>query len=171
MKATIQFGCCVILAASALAGEQADTAKKQAQQSADAQIKKDYATVVSFTHPVVIKAAGGKEALIKALEAAMKQVAEQGVSIEKTIIRGAEEPKKVGTALVSLVTQEVTVRMPDGKMVQESILLGYSYDGGKKWVFADTADMDEALYHRLFPELKGVIKLPAKKEPVTTKDK
>jgi hypothetical protein len=171
MKAIIQIGCCLILAASVLAGEHADTAKKQAQQCADAQVKKDYAKVVAFTHPALVKAAGGKEALTKALEAAMKEVAKQGVSIEKTAIRGAEEPKKVGNALVSLVTQEVTVKMPDGKMTQESVLLGYSYDSGKNWVFADTADLDEATYHKLFPELKGVIKLPPKKEPVTTKDK
>jgi hypothetical protein len=171
MKPIIKFGCCLLFAGSVLAGEHADAAKKQAQQCADAQVKKDYAKVVSFTHPALVKAAGGKEALTKALEAAMKEVAKQGVSIEKTVIRGAEEPKKVGTALVSLVTQEVTIKIPDARMTQESILLGYSYDSGKNWVFADTADLDEARYHQLFPELKGVIKLPPKKEPVTTKDK
>ena len=160
-----------MFAGTVFAGELADGAKKQAQESADASVKKDYPKVISFTHPALIKAAGGKEALTKALETAMKQVAAQGVSIEKVVARSAEEPKKVGNALVSLVTQEATVRMPDGKMTQESVLLGYSYDNGKNWVFADTADLDEVTYHRLFPELKGVIKLPAKKEPVMTKDK
>jgi hypothetical protein len=50
-------------------------------------------------------------------------------------------------------------------------LVSLAYDAGKNWVFADTADLDEAMYHRLFPELKGMIKLPAKKDPVITKDK
>lgn len=155
----------------ASASPESDAAKKQAQQCADASVAKDYEKVIGFTHPALIKIAGGKEALRKALEAAMKQLAELGISIEKTGIKSATDPKKVGNALVSLVTQEATVRTKDGKVTQESILIAYSYDKGKNWVFADTAEMDQATYEKLFPELKGVIALPEKKDPVTAKDK
>ena len=165
------FSLLALLPCLAIAGPESDAAKKQAQQCADASVAKDYDKVIAFTHPALIKLAGGKEALRKALEAALKQVAELGVSIEKTAIRGATEPKKVGSALVSLVTQEATVRTGDGKLTQESTLIAYSYDNGKNWVFADTAEMDQRMYEKLFPELKGVIALPEKKEPVSAKDK
>ena len=156
-------GLCLIHCA--LASPETDAAKKQAQQCADASVAKDYDKVIAFTHPALIKVAGGKEALRKALEAAIKQLAELGVSIEKTSIRSATEPKKVGSALVSLVTQEATVRTADVQLTQESVLIAYSYDNGKNWVFADTTGMDKVMYEKLFPELKNVIALPEKKEP------
>jgi hypothetical protein len=171
MKSITRYLCCLASACFAFAGPEADNAKIQAQRCADAQIAKDYATVVSYTHPTLVKAAGGKEALRKALESAMKQVEEQGIKFEKTIIRSATEPKRIDKALVSLLTQEVTLRLPDGKMTQESVLLGYSYDEGKNWTFADTGEMDEATFQRLFPELKGVISLPKKKDPAILNDK
>ena len=127
----------------AVAGPETDAAKKQAQQCADASVAKDYDKVIEFTHPALVKLAGGKEALRKALEAAMKQAAELGVSIENTSIRGATEPKTVGKALVCLVTQDATVRTGNGKLTQESTLIAYSYDKGKNWVFADTAEMNQ----------------------------
>ena len=161
----------VLIPILCLASPESDAAKKQAQQCADASVAKEYDKVISFTHPALIKVAGGKEALRKALEAAMKQIAELGISIEKTSIRAATQPKKVGNALVSLVTQEATIRTSDGKVTQESTLIAYSYDKGKNWVFADTAEMDQGMYEKMFPELKGVIALPEKKEPVSAKDK
>ena len=171
MKSITIYLCCLVSASFAFAGQEADNAKTQAQRCADAQIAKDYATVVSYTHPTLLKAAGGKEALRKGLESAMKQVEEQGIKFEKTIIRSASEPKRIGKALVSLLAQEVTLRIRDGKITQESTLLGYSYDEGKNWVFADTGEMDEATFQKYFPELKGVISLPKKKDPVIVNDK
>lgn len=165
------FALVALLPCVAIASPETDAAKKQAQQCADASVAKDYDKVIGFTHPALIKVAGGKEALRKALEAAMKQAAELGVSIEKTSIGGVTAPKNVGNALVSLVTQEATVRTGEGKLMQESILIAYSYDKGKNWVFADTAEMDQNMYEKLFPELKGVIPLPEKKEPVSVKEK
>lgn len=161
---------CFLFAAVAHASQEADNAKKQAQQCADAQVAKDYATVASFTHPALVKAAGGKKALISAIQSSMKQVVENGIAFEKTVVGTVDEPRKVGKSLVSLVTQEVTLRTPDGKLKQESTLVAYSNDEGKKWVFADTAEMDEATFYRFFPELKGVISLPEKKEPVVLAD-
>jgi hypothetical protein len=171
MKTLIVLAAAALVTCNTFAGPLADSAKADAQKCADAQITKDYAKVVSFTHPALVKAAGGKEALLKALEAAMKEVAKQGIAFEKTVIPSATEPKKVGNALVSQVTQQVTLRVPDGRLTQESTLLGFSYDEGKNWVFADTVEMDEAAYDKLFPELKGVIPLPKKKEPVLEKKK
>jgi hypothetical protein len=163
--------CCLLSASLAWAGPEAENAKAQAQRCADAQIAKDYATVISFTHPVLLKVAGGKNALRKGLESALKEVEGAGIKFEKTIIRSATEPKRIGKALVSLVVQEVTLRMPDGKLTQESTLLGYSYDEGKNWVFADTVEMDEATFQKYFPELKGAISLPKKTDAVMVKDK
>jgi hypothetical protein len=171
MKAASLFLSALLLTNAAAAGPEAEAAKKQAQRCADAQIAKDYATVVSFTHPALVKASGGKEALRKALEAAMKQVAEQKITFEKTVIRSAAEPKKVEKALVSTLVQEVTLRTGAGKLTQESTLLGYSFDGGKNWVFADTGEMDEAAFNKFFPDLKGIISLPEKKDPVLVQDK
>jgi hypothetical protein len=171
MKQILTIILCHLVANVAFAGPLADTAKKQAQQCADAQIAKDYTKVISFTHPAIIKAGGGKEALQTAMESAMKGVAEQGIIFEKTVIHSATEPKKVGKDLVSQLVQEVTLRIPDGKVKQESVLLGYSYDAGKNWVFADTGEMDEATFKKFFPELKGIIDLPKKKEPVMVNKK
>ena len=93
----------------------------------------------------------------------MKQVEKQGIKI----VRSATEPKRTGKALVSKLTQEVTLRLPDGKMTQESVLIGYSYDEETTWTFADTGEMDEATF---LPELKSVLSLPKKKDPVIVND-
>jgi len=171
MKTAVQILGAVLMAGVALAAPDADMVKKQAQQCADAMVAKNYDAIVNFTHPNLLKAAGGKEAVRKALEASMKEVTTQGIAFEKTTIGSASEPKKVGKALVSLVGQEVVLRTPQGRQKHESTLVAYSYDDGKNWVFADTDQMDEATFFKYFPELKGVIALPPKKEPVKLPEK
>ena len=129
-------------------------------------IKKDFDTVLAFTHTNLLNSGGGKEAVRKAIENGMKEVAKQGISFEKTTIGSPSEPKKVGKALVSLVPQEVILRTREGRIKNESTLVAYSYDQGRNWMFADTDQMDEATFFKYFPDLKGIISLPPKKEPV-----
>ena len=171
VKTVLQLVAIGLWVATAIAGPEADAAKKQAQKCADAMIAKDYDTVVAFTHTNLLRSPGGKEAVRKAIESGMKEVAEQGITFEKTTIGSPSEPKKVGKALVSLVPQEVILRTKDGRLKNESTLVAYSYDQGKNWTFADTDQMDEATFFKYFPDLKGIISLPPKKEPVPLPDK
>jgi len=146
-----------------------ESAHKQAQECVTAYMKRDWDKVISFTHPTLINLIGGKRAWKKTLQKTYQELDEEGVIYEKLTVKEPGEPANVGKNLYVHVPKTSVLRI-DGKRIQvESTLLGCSSDGGKKWTFSDTTEMSEALYYHVFPELHGLIPLPAQKKPLLLK--
>lgn len=143
-----------------------ENVQKQAQECTTASLKRDWDKVISFTHPALIKMSGGKRALEQTLVKTYQEFDKQGIVFEKLEISTPGEPAKVGKNLYAHVPQTAILRINGKRIKSESVMLGFSSDGGKKWTFTDTAEMSEALYQQLFPELPGLIPLPPKKDPV-----
>jgi len=153
-----------------LAEDLSATIKQEAQKCADALVKSDLDDVVLYTHKRVIEGMGGKEAMTATIKRGMEQMKAQGVGIEKAIVGEPGKTQKIDTWTVALIPNEIFMKVPGGKLEQDSHLLGISEDDGKSWVFIDVGSISKEQFDQVFPELAGKIDLPEKEKPVFKKD-
>jgi hypothetical protein len=168
-KAFLAFLACA-LAVVSHAQELAATIKQEAEKCAKALVAGDFAQAATYSHPRIVAAMGGKEALIAQIANGMRQIRAEGFELIETRMGTPTPPKKIAAWLTSIVPQEIVMKAPDGRIVQESALLGLSEDEGKTWTFLDLGGMTPAVITRFFPELSGQITIPEKKKPVLQKE-
>lgn len=121
----------------------------------------DYDTFAYYTHPRVIAGMGGKTTMINALKNGMAQMKTEGVSFDSVEIGTPKPPQKIGTWLVTLVPQKLFMKLPGGRLLQESHMVAISEDHGLTWRFIDLSPHLE----KVFPELDGKITLPKRPPP------
>jgi len=163
----------VMLGLSALTAMAQDVTariKQEAEKCAKALLAGDYEGVATYTHKRVITLMGGKEVLVASLKRGIEQMRADGYDFADASVGSPSEPKKIGAWITSMVPQEVVMKVPGGRLHQESFLLAISEDEGMQWVFLDLGPITPAQFTQVFPELDGKISLPAKKSPVLRKN-
>ncbi len=168
-----QFLLAVLIAAAPMmvsGQELVTTIKQEAQKCANAALTNDFEGIVAYTHPRIVTQIGGKEAMIGILKSGTDQMHANGIKLVEVTIGTPEAPKTVGSWITSTVSQHIVMKVPDGKLYRDSFLLGISEDSGKHWVFVDLGPITQEQLEQVFPELKGKIAVPEKKEPVFKKD-
>jgi hypothetical protein len=141
----------------------------EAEKCAKVLMNNDYLGVLGYTHERVVTLMGGKETARGLLQKSMEEMKAKGLRVEDTKIGTPQAPQKIGTWIISLVPETITLRMPGARAQQESFLLGISEDEGRTWKFIDLGPISEEQLFNVFPELKGQLKLPAKKPPIVEK--
>jgi hypothetical protein len=133
-------------------------------------LNKDYDVVVAQTHPRIVALMGGKESMIITLTRGMAEMRASGSEFSEVTIGTPETPRKTGAWLTSIVPERAVIKVKNGKLLVESVLLGISEDEGKRWTFIDLGAVSREDFKTSFPELAGTIALPEKKRPVFKKD-
>ena len=144
--------------------------KQEAQRCADALIAGDYDAVAGYTHPRILSRMGGKEAMLQVMKRGTDDMRVNGITILGAKMGNPQEPKTVGTWTVSLLPQQIVMKVPGGKLQQDSHLLGVTEDEGRTWFFIDVGSITKAQFEEVFPELRGKVALPERKKPVFSKD-
>ena len=62
------------------------------------------------------------------------------------------------------VPQTATLQLPQGSVKGNSSLIAFSFDGGKKWVFADTQPGIEKM-RQAIPSISRKLVIPARQQP------
>ncbi|QKJ32429.1 hypothetical protein HQ865_22575 [Mucilaginibacter mali] len=157
----------------ALAQHQAKV-KALAQLVATATLKGDFKTVIDHTDPETVKAAGGRDAMVKVMERVFTQMKKQGAYVKSAT---AGEPGAIVTVngkLFCLVPEIVGMAVPQSSMMPkgvytaQSTLLALSTDNGKNWYFVGSGSINEEAIYKKFPELKGKIVFPKPVPPQFT---
>jgi len=149
---------------------QVATIKQEATKCAKALLAGDYETLVKYTHKRVVELVGGKEKVIASVKEGTSKMRADGIELLDATIGQPNEPKRIGSWLIALVPQHVVVKVPAGRLHQDSHLLGISEDDGKSWVFVDISPLTKEQFAKVFPELDGKVSLPEKKKPELRKD-
>lgn len=145
--------------------------KALAQLMATATMKGDYKTVIDHTDPETVKAAGGRDAMVKVVEKMFTQLKSKGAYLKSAT---AGEPGPIVTVngkLFCVVPETVsmavpqTPMMPKGTYTAQSTLLALSTDNGKNWYFVSSGSISEDAIYKKFPELKGKIVFPKPQPP------
>ena len=161
------------LAIPARADEKIDSAKveEQAKAVGKAFLDSDWSKVADLTYPKVVEMMGGKEKMVAEVEKGMKRIKDQGFSFKKYTVGTAQAPVADGKTVYMVVPTSLEIAGPATKIVTDSYLLAVSPDSGKTWTFADGAGLADPEKRKVvFPSLPAGLKLPAKKDPVVTKE-
>lgn len=150
--------------------ELSGTIKAEAQKCAEAVLNKNYDLVVAQTHPRIVTLMGGKDAMITTLRRGMAEMRANGSEFSEVTVGAPETPRKAGAWLTSIVPEHAVIKVKEGRLLVDSVLLGISEDEGKHWTFIDLGAVSSEDFKTSFPELAGRIALPEKKPPVFKKD-
>ena len=144
----------------------AATITKEAQSYASALFAGDYEVVIAHTNKRIVEMMGGKEIALIKWKSGMAGAREGGYGFTEITLGTPAEPRKIGSWLTSMVPQHLVAKVPGGRIIEDSMLLGISEDSGKSWVFFDLGDffIAKELFTKMFPELDGQIKIPEKKQ-------
>lgn len=135
--------------------------KQQALLVAAATKAQDYATVLKYTHPSLIKMVGGNDAMMKLLTTTMKDVEAQGIVIDSVILAEPGEFYKSAMEIHCLMPQKVYMKFGTGKMVANGYLLAISNDKGINWTFLNlTEGLNNQTITQLLPDFNQDLKLP-----------
>jgi hypothetical protein len=130
----------------------------------------DSVSMARYVPAKMVKMVGGPAKLGLVMKMAMQD--ENGDQMEVVeASHGDPGPfKKDGPRLLSLVPEQTVLKVPDGRVVTNGWLLAISENGGRAWVFLNTAEMRKEPFKKIFPELVGKIELPQEEEPQFEKD-
>ena len=160
----------ILIAAIAQDAPASDAAKLRAardfaEKCGKAMVEGDYEALVDLTHPALIKAAGGREAMTSALKSSMAQMKQEGFRFESMT---SEPPKRLDPSAKALYcvvpTSLKVVKAGEVQITTSGFLLGISADDGKTWTFLDGSPGEETL-RRVLPDIPADLAFPAKTKP------
>jgi hypothetical protein len=135
--------------------------KHCAEQLANGFVTKDYATVIKYLDPNLIKMAGGEEQLIKLFQNGLPGGAQfhsvQISNLSDTIMSGGE--------IQCTLTQTIKLRSQKGTILTKSTLIGISKDNGENWYFIDASRPLEQLREN-YPNISRRLTVHPRTPPV-----
>lgn len=143
-----------------------------AKTMANALVLKNYGQYIDYNHPKVIEGAeGGREGMITMVRQQVASIEEAGNIV--TAAWPNKPAKIIDTAdeWQCAMQQYVEYRLPGGKIVSETTIIGISPNNGENWYFVDAADRKLSQIRELFPKLSSQLVIPPPAEPVFTADK
>jgi hypothetical protein len=163
---------CFVVGCSQKSGADADikkTAKAQAEEIQSGLIKGDFEKVADRTHPKAVKALGGREKMLTTLRDGMKEMKEDGFEFKAVKMHEPSDPVKVGQDIYIVVPFNLEMSAKGQRLQTAGALLGVSSDGGKTWVFVDTAPGRENI-KGMFPDMPDSLVIPKQEMPTLVKD-
>jgi hypothetical protein len=103
------------------------------------------------------------------MEAGTKEMKSQGFGFKSVKVDDPSDIIPAGTELYVVVTFQMEMKAPGGKLTSKSFVIGVSPDAGKTWTFIN-GDMDIKSVKQVLPDLPDKLKLPDKQKPVFEKD-
>jgi hypothetical protein len=143
--------------------------KSQANEISQTLENGNYDKLADLTHPKVLEMSGGREKMIAASKEVMDVTKKQGIEIVSTEVGEPNDFVPVGKELFSTVPFTAVLKMPNGKVKQESMVVAISGDNGANWKFVNGINQEK--FQEMFPDAAGKIQIPEQSAPVPVKDK
>lgn len=136
-------------------------AEQQAQLMAIAMPRKDFPTVIKYSHPKLVAAMGGTSKMIDTMTTGLRDMQIEGISIDDVRVGKAGQFTVQGRQAWLILPETLFMRTPKGRMIKEGFLVGVSEDGGTNWVFLDGQGINFPAVKQLFPEIPSSLSFPA----------
>ena len=142
--------------------------KEQAQEIADAMVRRDYPRLLDRTYPRVLELMGGRDVALAAIEREAKQFQTKDTGLVGVTVGEPREFVQVEKEGFAIVPTTMTIKVPEGTLVGEAFLLGISSDGGHNWTFvsSDAGAANPKMLQSLFPAAADKLRIPEVKQPV-----
>jgi hypothetical protein len=145
------------------------SAKARAEVVQSTLVKGDLATVADHTHPKLIEELGGREKMLAVAKQGLDAMKARGIDLKAVKILDPSRPVKAGKNTYIHVPMELEMNDSGKSLRERGGFLGITSDGGKTWVFLDTAPGRAAL-KKLVPDLPDSLHIPAKGPPQVIED-
>ncbi|WP_420571211.1 hypothetical protein [Kordia sp.] len=154
-----------IFCATQVFSQNTETLKKEAlrdaQAACNATLKEDFKTLLTFTHPNILKAAGGAEVMEEYLKTTFNQMKANGFAYEVAETKAVSDVVKEQGEYRCYVENYNVMKMNDKRITSTSYMLGFYNETNKKWTFVEAKEMKATgSVIAYFPEFKTSLKIP-----------
>ncbi len=163
---SVLFSATLVFAAPKESDAGIERCRALAQTCNDALVSEDYATFAKCTHPKVVKALGGPEGMAKFLRSGREKMRTEGADFLSGTVEAPSELIPAGKLLVAILPTTITMKVPGGKLVKRSHLIGISRDRGRHWTFIDREGLNADNLKQFVPGLPARVQLPDRQEAV-----
>ncbi|MFK7749143.1 MAG: hypothetical protein AB8B65_12180 [Kordia sp.] len=137
------------------------SAKKDAQAACDATIKEDFKTLLTYTHPNILNAAGGADVMEEYLKTTFSQMKAGGFAYEIAETKSVSNIVKEQGEYRCYVENYNVMKMSGKRIISTSYMLGFYNETAKKWTFVEAKEMkDTGSIIAYFPDFKTSLKIP-----------
>ncbi|WP_046755277.1 hypothetical protein [Kordia jejudonensis] len=155
----------VFCATSTMYAQDMDAMKKSAMRDAqaacDATLKEDFKTLLTYTHPNILKAAGGAEVMEEYLISTFNQMKAGGFAYQVAETKAVSDIVKEQGEYRCYVENYNVMTMNDKRIISTSYMLGFYNETTKKWSFVEAKEMKpNGTIISYFPDFKTSLKIP-----------
>ena len=143
-----------------------DSLRAQANRMTNGLISGDYTTFIRYMYPKVVELSGGTANLKQALQQMTRQFDSLGMSFQSITVDSLSDFVKTATQLQATIRQHTAMKVPHGRSVATSTLVGISLDNGVHWKFLDSHNMTLAVMRQVMPNLSTRLVIPPQQPPV-----
>jgi hypothetical protein len=137
------------------------SAMRDAKAATTATLKEDFKTLLTYTHPTILEAAGGIEIMESYLRDTFNQMKANGFAYEKVETKSVSDIVKEQGEYRCYVENYNQMRMKNKRIIATSYMLGFYNETTKKWVFVEAKEMkDTGSIIAYFPDFKTSLKIP-----------
>jgi hypothetical protein len=142
------------------------SAQQQGNAMAAALLREDYLSVAATACSPVLARVGGVQALARQIEVGFKVMQQQGRRLVDMRFGAVDALVEGAATRFALIPYRSVVLVRDGRLSLESFYLGVQNVDGDAWCFIDTAALNPAILHELFPGAPETLRLPAPAAPL-----
>jgi hypothetical protein len=137
------------------------SAMKDAQAACDATIKEDFKTLLTYTHPNILNAAGGADVMEEYLKTTFSQMKANGFAYEVAETKSVSDVVKEQGEYRCYVENYNVMKMNSKRITSTSYMLGFYNETTKKWTFVEAKEMkDTGAIIAYFPDFKTSLNIP-----------
>ncbi len=125
-------------------------------------INKDYNTLLRYTHPNIIKIAGGKTKIIQLISKELSTIENDGFKFTKVVVDKPLQVIKSEKNYQAILPQTIVLTKFNNNAGSTSHLWAISYNQGKTWFFSDANTRPRKQLEALFPEMDKKLNIPPK---------
>ncbi|KAF2519084.1 hypothetical protein E0W68_04755 [Flavobacterium salilacus subsp. salilacus] len=143
---------------------------QEADKMGKAFVSAEYDAFAEFTHPTIVIMMGGKEKMISEIARSFDQIKSEGVSFKNVSYGAPSEIIQYEGQLQCTLPQMIDMKVDNGTVTANAVLIAVSMDNGAKWYFIDPTGNDIATMRKIIPTLSPALKIPVSVDPSFTED-
>jgi len=137
------------------------SAMRDAKAATDATLKLDFKTLLTFTHPNILEAAGGADVMEEYLKTTFAQMQANGFEYEKVETKAVSDIVKEQGEYRCYIENYNQMKMKDKRIISTSYMLGFYNETTKKWTFVEAKEMKSTgTIIAYFPDFKTSLNIP-----------
>ena len=128
-------------------------------------VAKDYKLLCKYVYPPVIEKYGSEDKMIGLMKQVLEQMEITGYTILNVSVVDPLSIVHFKDEIQCALSQNIEMKIPTGREMLHSGLIGISADNGENWTFIDTQGKELKALQTFFPNLSDSLVLPEKREP------